>query len=628
MSMALECECAESWVESNRQVIKVLMNAERRLQKDSSRDPLQLRYWTESPGATAAWIYDSIFSNVLHSQTAEHRRTARSGRVRTVRTTDGNGTASDSEQEDDTGSIPPDIERLLDESPVRSRVINELLERWTGHSFKEIRQIAESNGKSRSRLQDTARRVIKWWKIDNDRNGGTGSSSRKSDVRKVENTTSPTVEAPTPPGTPKLPSSQSAVPQQGSNNTKDHGKSVEDDWGDGWGVSIGSNKGKKRHTGRRGMSTQRSIDDISKAFVFGGSQVPSFTTTEHVNGAGSSSRFGTTVQSPGATSSIMGQFGDDEPNPWLESTSGVEQSSKDAEFSVEEISELDLNSENVKGKAPVHGSNKASSADVVLSKSSDSSTNKPIIIRRGMDETQTVGGQQVRITVNAVDQQTHRKSTLSRQSGSDSNPRHSQGAKKHSNHQNTSKVEFLEPDLERSSDRRSRDQRAPTRESSRSRRDEENVPRVPARRNTQSVRSLSANLFPEPTVPQNGALLSSYSTSTLLPPGLLPHLSYPAASGLIGPYMAPYANQYPVSFFEQSGPSSEKKDPNYMELLRRLDELVENNEARKTAEAVRREDGLIKAQGTTIVMVVCTMWLSFWALGLESCALGTGCIFS
>ena len=210
--MAIECKCAESWVETNRQVIKALMNAERRLQKGFPRDALPLKYWTDSPGATAAWMYDSIFSNVLSAQPAEHRRTARSGRVKTLRTHDGNETASDSEEEDSVGSIPPDLERELDQSPVRTRVINELLERWTGLSFHQIRQIAESNDRGRSRLQGNASRVIKWWKLDNDRNDSTTQPSRTSDANKVDIVSSSTVRAPTPPDSPKAPANPSVVP--------------------------------------------------------------------------------------------------------------------------------------------------------------------------------------------------------------------------------------------------------------------------------------------------------------------------------------------------------------------------------------------------------------------------------
>ncbi|KAJ4348087.1 uncharacterized protein N0V89_009459 [Didymosphaeria variabile] len=662
------------------QVIKVLMNAERRLQKGFPREALQLHYWTESPGATATWIYELIFNKVLSAQPDERRRTARGGRVKTVDTAGANGVASDSEQEDDIGAIPPDLERELDLSPVRSRVINELLERWTGLSFEEVRQLAESSDRGRSRLQDTARRVIKWYlkneKASSDDGGsppahsrgrtydrGSSSSTKQpsgsSNTMKVDDEPQPTVRAPTPPASPKTPKNRSTVPAQGLKETREPGKAADNDqavpqidlsfgpsssskigtnkkpadawdfdlgpsskktgenskpaenpwsWGSGsawkktekhsrsaedeWGAAWGdfSSKTKKKKKGKAAVELSPTGDDNSKAFVFGESRVPSVKAPKEQDNTESAAKFeDSSHRSPGATSSILGQFGDDEPNPWIDSKLEAGQSAKDAVIAVEEISELDLNN-TTKGKAAAPLAGRAPSPDIVLPKASDSSSNKPFILRPGMDELQTFGGQEVRITMRkATDQPAPKKSTLSKLSGSDSNGRRPQSGR----NQTSSRVEFVDPEPERTSDRRSRDERAPTRESSKNRKDDEMHSRVSTRHSTQSARYRHSNLVAEVPIPQTGIVMNSYSTSKLLPGGLLPHISYPTTTGSIRPYMGPYTNHYPNSFYE---PGNLSDNPDMVEIRKQLNEFIENEKARRMAEEARKEDGLMKAQ--------------------------------
>ncbi|KAF2443594.1 hypothetical protein P171DRAFT_444988 [Karstenula rhodostoma CBS 690.94] len=385
LSMAIECECAESWTETNKQVIKVLMNAERRLQKGFPRELLQLPHWTESPGATAVWMYNLIFDKVPSVHLDEHCPAARGARVKTIRTIDVNGTASESEQDDDIGSISPELEIKLDQSPVRSQVINELLERWTGLSFQEVRRIVETNDKGRSRLQDTARRFVKWyWKNEKSSDDGSSPPTRtRSKGRRYEDGRN-----------------SSTIPFSKTTNTdKSIRKSSESDqlaeeMGEDWGTIIGGTS-RKRQKGKHVVGEEQvSVRDTSKAFVFGESRMPSVAALEKQKAIGSASRLDdNSIQNPGATSSILGQFGGDEPNPWIESNLELGQSSKDAEISVEEISELDLNTITVKGKAPA-----------------------PV----------TLGGQKVRINVLPVAQQgPQKKSTLSKASTSDSNGRRS-----------------------------------------------------------------------------------------------------------------------------------------------------------------------------------------------------------
>lgn len=590
LSMAMECECAESWVETNRQVIKVLMIAERRLQKGFPRELLQLHHWTESPGATAVWIYNLIFDKVISTQLDEHRPTANGARVKTIYTTDGNGTASDSEQEDDMNLISPDLERQLDQSPVRSQVINELVERWTGLSFQEVRQLAESKQKGRSRLQDTARRVVKWYrkneKLSDDRSSPptrtrskrrgdeddwNGSASKTTNTDQVDD--GPSVPAPTPPSLPNSSKDQSRAPTQSVRKTKENDQSAEEDIGEDWGTIIGEKSRERQKSKKVVGEEQVSVKDTSQAFVFGESRMPSVAALEKQNAIGSASRRDeSSLQSPGATSSIMGQFGGDEPNPWVESNPGLGQSSKDAGISVEEISELDLDTNTAKGKAPVPAVSRTPSPDIVLPKASESSSSRPIILRHGMKETQTVRGQEVRITVLPGP----KKSTLSKASTSDGNGRRLQSAKKHTSHQT---VEFVDPEPERTSDRRSRDQYAPTREPSKNRKDSTQIPR-----------HRSTNI---PQEPQVGPSTHSYNTGALLQTGVMPPLSYPIASGFMGHYMGPYTNHYPMGFYEQINPSDEKKNSDIAE---KLNLLIETEKARWAAEEARRKHDLDKAQ--------------------------------
>ncbi|KAL5413428.1 hypothetical protein PMIN04_009447 [Paraphaeosphaeria minitans] len=611
LSMAMECECAESWVETNRQVIKVLMNAERRLQKGFPRELLQLPHWPESPGATAAWIYNMIFGKMISAQRDAHRPTTRGARVKTIHTTDGNGTASDSEEEDDDdvlGLIPPDLERKLDQSPVRCQVINELLERWTGLNFQEVRQITGTNNKGQSRLQDTARRVVKWYR-KNEKSSDDGSSPpiRNRDKRRIheddpnrsfmqaKNTNQvedePAVPAPTPPRSSKPSADQSRAPTQSIPRSSEVTQSAEEDINDHWGTFIGA-KSRQRQKGKNVVGEEQVYaKDTSKAFVFGDARMPSKAALEKQNAIGSNSgRDGNSIQSPGATSSILGQFGEDEPNPWAETNLEPGQSSKDAEILVEEISELDLDTITAKGKAPAPVVSRAPSPDIILPKESESSSSRPIILRNGMKETQRIGGQEVRITVRPEP----KKSTLAKASTSESNGRRSQSAKKHTSRQTSSKVEFveleLEPEPEHTSDRRSRDQHAPTRESSRNKKDEDLNSRVSTRHNTQSTRHRSSIIPPES---QLGSSMNSYNTGAVLQSAILPPLSYPAGSGFIGHYMSPYVNHYPMGFYEQSSSSGGSKSSDIAE---KLNLLIETEKARRFAEEARRKGDLDKAQ--------------------------------
>lgn len=168
-----EVYCAESWVETSRQVIKILMNTERRPPKRRDAEKLDFRRWTESPGATAGWIYDLVFDKALKTVSAEQRHTARGGTDQTTRTVDENAPVVEKENEKEFKSLPDDIERELDVSNPRLVVIEELLERWAGQNFQDIRQIAGTGGRDRSRYQDYSRSIAKWH-LENE-----GTSSRR-----------------------------------------------------------------------------------------------------------------------------------------------------------------------------------------------------------------------------------------------------------------------------------------------------------------------------------------------------------------------------------------------------------------------------------------------------------------
>ncbi|KAF2443593.1 hypothetical protein P171DRAFT_495391 [Karstenula rhodostoma CBS 690.94] len=87
--------------------------------------------------------------------------------------------------------------------------------------------------------------------------------------------------------------------------------------------------------------------------------------------------------------------------------------------------------------------------------------------------------------------------------------------------------------------------------------------------------------------------MNSYNTGPLLQPGMMLPLSYPIASGFIGHYMGPCTNHYPVSFYEQSSSSDERKGSDIAE---KLNLLIETEKNRRTAEEARRKDDLVKAQ--------------------------------
>lgn len=220
-------------MEASRQVIKALLSSERRVQKRSAGDILQLRHWNETFGATALWVYNLIFTRALKSLPATRRFNARGGRVRTIRTADGNATASDSEQDEITDHIPPDLEReLYVTAGVKRGVVNELLETWVGLDPGPIRQITDGvRNKDKSRVQDSVSRIIRWY-IENEKtapeeespqptrdpsrgrsqrreqDGGDirGTNRSKEDgSRRMEQTSGePPPKVPTPPTSPKV----------------------------------------------------------------------------------------------------------------------------------------------------------------------------------------------------------------------------------------------------------------------------------------------------------------------------------------------------------------------------------------------------------------------------------------
>lgn len=345
VSMAIECACAESWVETNRQVIKVLMNAERRLQKGFPRELLQLSHWTESSGATAMWMYNLILDKVLGAQLDGFRSAARGPRVKTIRTSDGSGPASDSEHDDDTELITPEMERNLDQSPVRSQVINELLERWTGLDFKVVREIAESQNRGRSRFQDAAPRVIKSYQ-KNERMSNESSSppAEANGQRKMPSLMALDIDhvgedlsvpAPTPPGSPKPSMNQPGGSTKKSRSTHDNDHPAEEDMGEDWGTIIGG-KSREKQKGKSVVGEEQvSTKDTSKPFTLDESRMPSVAALEEQNAIGPSFAHGNnSLRSPGATSSILGQFGEEEPNPWVESNLELGRSSKDTDISL------------------------------------------------------------------------------------------------------------------------------------------------------------------------------------------------------------------------------------------------------------------------------------------------------
>ena len=165
-----EVYCAESWVETSRQVIKILMNTERRLSRRRDAEKLEFQRWTESPGATAGWMYNLVFDKAL---TPKQQHTSRGGMESGTRTKDDNGSGLDKEYENGFKPLPDDIEITLDVGNPRMEVIDELLRRWAGQNFHDIRRIADTSDRGRSRYQDSSQRIAKWH-LDNE-----GNSSRR-----------------------------------------------------------------------------------------------------------------------------------------------------------------------------------------------------------------------------------------------------------------------------------------------------------------------------------------------------------------------------------------------------------------------------------------------------------------
>ncbi|KAJ4299791.1 hypothetical protein N0V90_005037 [Kalmusia sp. IMI 367209] len=167
VALTRECELAESWVQASRQVIKELLNAERRFQKSHISDTLQLSNWTESYVDTALWMYNLIFIRAFKLLPVAQRSNAR-GRIKTVLTTDGNGTASDSERDEITDHFPKDLERELLVTNVKGFVVNELLQTWVGLNPAPIRQITDSmreknRNRERHHIEDSVSSIILWY---------------------------------------------------------------------------------------------------------------------------------------------------------------------------------------------------------------------------------------------------------------------------------------------------------------------------------------------------------------------------------------------------------------------------------------------------------------------------------
>lgn len=134
-----ECELAESWVEASKQVVIELQNVKRRPQTTRTSDVMRLRDLKED---RAVWMYNIIFHRALSSRPPAARLNARGRIVKTIQTADGNATASDSERDEITDHLPPDLVRELRVTQgLKEMVVDELIQTWTLLDPKEIRHL-------------------------------------------------------------------------------------------------------------------------------------------------------------------------------------------------------------------------------------------------------------------------------------------------------------------------------------------------------------------------------------------------------------------------------------------------------------------------------------------------------
>lgn len=165
-ALTREYELAESWIEASRQVVKKLHgNAKNHLQKMHFSDELQLEDCNED---SAVWLYKIIFNRALSSLPAAERSNARGGYVKTIRTADGNATASDSERDEITDYLPRDLVRELNVTKrLKELVVDELIQTWTGLDPKAIRRLTNSTReKDKNRFEDSVSRIVSWYLRD------------------------------------------------------------------------------------------------------------------------------------------------------------------------------------------------------------------------------------------------------------------------------------------------------------------------------------------------------------------------------------------------------------------------------------------------------------------------------
>ena len=225
--LAREVDCAGNWVETSRQVIKTLLNTEKRLSPKYDAQELQHQYWTESPGLTAGWIYDLVFRKVMSAASTETRQEDRLETRSTSQINGTNNSANDTVNEDEPTQISEHLEKSLDDCRPSRAVVEEAIQRWAGLDTQIVRQLVDPAYQDRSRLHSSSEKIVNWHLDfspliveDNPSDSGDASAPARGRVRTRErsSSTQPSIlnynsnidrgtppRAPTPPSPPPPP---------------------------------------------------------------------------------------------------------------------------------------------------------------------------------------------------------------------------------------------------------------------------------------------------------------------------------------------------------------------------------------------------------------------------------------
>lgn len=133
----------------NRQVIKTLLNIEKRLDPKYDAEKSDYQYWTETPGRTAGWMHDLIFKKSLSNIPPETPEESSQESQSNSHAQGKEDSTSNGEHGDETTVISEHLEKQLDKWRPRLTVIEDVLQRWTNLDYQSVRQILEPNIASR-----------------------------------------------------------------------------------------------------------------------------------------------------------------------------------------------------------------------------------------------------------------------------------------------------------------------------------------------------------------------------------------------------------------------------------------------------------------------------------------------